>query len=197
MDDGTLTRERLIREATRLVEHRGFASTSLSDLLCAADVKKGAFYHHFASKDDLCLEVLELEKARFLDWLAALLNTGTPREGLDRFFRAALALHKKRGFVGGCLFGNTALETSDTSPRYAELVKGVFSEWTAKLETVIREGQKASEIRGDVEADVLAQAIVATIEGAIMLSRLQKNELPMKTTLETLTVFLDHPHKAA
>ncbi len=44
------------------------------------------------------------------------LSGSTPREALDNFFSAALAYHRGTGFVGGCLFGNTAPETSDADP---------------------------------------------------------------------------------
>jgi TetR/AcrR family transcriptional repressor of nem operon len=193
MRDGTQTKETILREATRLVEQRGFTATSLNDLFLAAGIKKGAFYHHFPAKDDLGLAILERTRTAFLDWLDGLLAAPTPLEGLHSFFAAALGLHRKRGFVGGCLFGNTALEMSDVSRQYADVVERVFQEWCGRIEEVVRAAQESGQIRNDISAGDLAQTVVATIEGGIMLSRLKKEEGPLKTCLESLKLFLRMP----
>jgi len=193
MHDASQTKERLLKEATRLVEQRGFTATSLNDLLLAAGVKKVAFDHHFSAKDELGVAVLERTRKAFLDWLDKLLVAPTPVEGLHKFFASALELHRKRGFVGGCLFGNTALEMSDVSRQYADVVEQVFEEWCGRIEAVVGAAQESGQIRNDISAGDLAQMVVATMEGGIMLSRLKKEEGPLKTCLDSLKLFLQTP----
>lgn len=190
MHNGKLTRERLLDEAMKLVQQRGFRATSVNDVLMAAGVKKGALYHHFPGKDDLGLAVLERAAQAFLASVDDVLGAATPWESLDRFFASVFERHKKKGFQGGCLFGNTALEMSDAGARYADSVSRVFQEWSRRIEAVIHAGQKAGQIRTDLPADDLAQVVVSTIEGGIMLSRLKKEEQPLKACLESLKVFL-------
>lgn len=125
---------------------------------------------------------------RFLD---DTLTGATPADSLDNFFKAALHKHQKTGFVGGCLFGNTALEASDTSPVYAQIVAKVFNDWTEKLRRIITQAQASELIRQDVPAEQLAQLVVATFEGAIMQSRLHKSAEPMRRALETLRTLLE------
>ena len=108
----------------------------------------------------------------------------------DEFFRCGVGQTPQHRFVGGCLWGNTALEMSDKNPRYVAQVGGVFDEWIALLEGVIRAGQVAGEIRDDMAADDLARFVVSAIEGGIMLSRLKKEERPLKTCFDSLKLFL-------
>jgi TetR/AcrR family transcriptional repressor of nem operon len=188
---GERTKERITRAAAELFRRQGFAATSVSDLLEAAGVKKGSLYFHFPGKDDLALEVLRQTEIKFMAFLDASLAGPTPAARLDNFFRQALAIHRGSGFVGGCLFGNAALETSDCNPRYACRVANVFEQWTRKIRVVIADAQTAGEIRADLQAEVLAQFVVSSIEGGIMLSRLRKEEEPLRRCLDSLRTLLE------
>jgi len=190
MRNGDATRDRLVIEMTRLVQRRGFGPTSVNDVLQAAEIKKGTLYYHFARKDELGLAVLERAREGFLLFLDSALASPTPMEALERFFSAALEKHRKTGFVGGCLWGNTALEMSDTGPAYTAFVGKVFDEWICRIERVILSGQKAGQIRTDQSAGELARLVVASIEGGIMMSRLTKQDGPLRSCLESLRVLL-------
>jgi TetR/AcrR family transcriptional regulator, transcriptional repressor for nem operon len=188
---GELTREKITRTATELFCRQGFASTSISDLLEAAGVKKGSLYFHFTGKDDIALAVLDRAGEEFMSFLDEALSGLSPAAGLDNFFRQALEYHRSTGFTGGCLFGNTALEVSDCNDLYAERVAAVFSQWLEKIRTVIADAQSSGEIRTDLPADVLALTVVSSIEGGIMLSRLLKDEEPMRRCLDSLRTLLE------
>jgi TetR/AcrR family transcriptional repressor of nem operon len=186
------TRERLLNEMAHIVHRKGFNSTSVNDIIKAAGIKKGALYHYFKGKDELGLAVLERDRDNFLVFLDKNLAGHTSMESLDRFFKAAFQKHRDTGFVGGCLWGNTALEMSDTNPTYKTLVEKVFTEWIRRIEVVIRSGQEARQIRTDRTAYELARLIVAGIEGGIMISRLTKQAGPFRSCLESLRVLLVH-----
>lgn len=190
MRRGDTTRERLLTETTRLVHRAGFARTSVNTVLKAAGIKKGALYHHFPGKDKLGLAVLTRASTGFLAFIDAALIAPTPLEGLDRFFTAALQAHRDMGFVGGCLWGNTALEMSDSSHVHTEIVARVFEEWISRMARVIHAGQEAGQIRTDLPASDLACLVVAAIEGGIMQSRLRKQEGPLRSCLTALRAML-------
>ncbi len=190
MSDSNTTRERVLNETARLVERQGFGPTSINDVLHAAGIKKGTLYHHFPGKDELGLAVLERARDDFLLFLDSSLAAPTPMEALEQFFKAALEKHRKTAFVGGCLWGNTALEMSDTSPAYTAFVEKVFDEWICRIERVIRSGQEAGQIRKDRSASELARLVIASIEGGIMMSRLRKQDGPLRSCQESLRVLL-------
>lgn len=188
--DNLSTKEQVLLEATRLFHARGFGGTSLNDLLAAAGIKKGSLYFHFPSKRDLALSVLERARSQFMEFLDESLRGPTPEDRLHRFLDSALAIHERMGFVGGCLWGNTALEMSDSDEEFVGFVARVFDEWTQRIEAVIADGQAAGQFRADMPARQLASHAVAAIEGGIMQSRLRKDKTPMVGCIEAIKMLL-------
>jgi TetR/AcrR family transcriptional repressor of nem operon len=187
---GEMTKQKILDDAAKIFQRKGFGATSINDLLSATGVTKGNLYFHFPGKETVGIAVLQQESERFMRFLDEALTGSTPAACLDNFFRMALSKHQKTGFVGGCLFGNTALEASDTFPVYAQMVATVFDEWTGKIQRKVADAQALGLIRQDLPAEQLAQMIVATIEGGIMQSRLQKSAVPMTRCLDTLRTVL-------
>ena len=183
-------KERLLNEATRLVQEKGFGATSINDLLAAVGLKKGSLYFHFESKRELGLSVLERARFQFAEFRRAALSGETPVARLHHFFEAVLSAQRQTGFVGGCLWGNTALEMSDTDAEYATFVAEVFDEWIAQIEAVIVAGQAEGQFRADVSACQLASHVVAAIEGGVMQSRLRKADEPLRSVLDSLEALL-------
>lgn len=185
---GTKTRELILAKATELIRRRGFGATSIHDLLESTGVNRGSLYFHFPGKDDLGVAVLERDRQSFLAFLECSLTGGSPGRRIERFLRAALQAHRVNGFVGGCLWGNTALEMSDrdADPRYLAVVRDMFERWRAMLVQVITEAQGAGEIGSELSAKSLATHVIASIEGGLMLSRLDKSATPMATCLDAL-----------
>jgi TetR/AcrR family transcriptional repressor of nem operon len=187
---GERTREKILRSAIQVFNRQGFGTTTISDLLDATGTTKGNLYFHFASKEELGLEVFRRASESFARFLDESLRDENPGAGLDNFFRHALKKHQGNGFVGGCLFGNTALEASDTDPELTALVSDVFAGWIGRLKDAIALAQSAGQIRQDLPAGDLAELVVATIEGGIMQARMKKDEGPLSRTLDTLRVLL-------
>ncbi len=149
---GDRTRSKILDEATRVFNRKGFSATSINDILKASGTTKGSLYFHFSSKGEIGLEVLKREKQAFMSFLDDILNEGPPGQSLHNFFEAAMAKHSQQDFIGGCIFGNTALEVSDTSPELAAFVAGVFDDWIMKIAQNVDQAQQIGQIRKDVPA---------------------------------------------
>lgn len=188
---GDRTRGRIISEASRLIQRQGLAATTISDLMTATGLRKGSLYFHFDGKEEIGLEVLRQARDRFMAFLDDTLTGDSPGACLDHFFRRALEIHRQSGFVGGCLFGNTALESSDTAPAVAALVAEVFADWVARIQDVVARAQAVGQIRNDLPPEQLAEFVVAAIEGGIMQSRLHKDEGPLARCLDALRATLE------
>lgn len=186
MSEALSTRERLINAACRLTRIKGFDRVSTAEILDEAGVRRGSMYYFFPGKDVLGLAVLDRERAEFMQRLDNTLGAPVaPEEALNLFFQMALRKHRTIGFVGGCLWGNTALEMSDTNQAFTQVVAKVFDEWVARMTSVVDAGQTTGVFRSDQPADDLARMIVAAVEGGIMMSRLDKCDKPLKSCLET------------
>jgi len=80
---------------------KGVGATSVGELLSASGTTKGGFYHHFSTKEELGLAVIERFRTDFIGFLDQTLVGTTPGERLGSFLTAALDLHRKLHFVGG------------------------------------------------------------------------------------------------
>jgi len=187
---GERTREKVMNEAARLFHQQGFGATSINDIVAATGLKKGSLYFHFQGKDELALAILERSRTDFIGFLDALLDGSSPGEALRNFFRGVLKRNLDSGLVGGCIFGNTALEMGDKDPRYADLIRKVFLEWVDKLEGVIREAQATGEVRNDLSAHLLARQVVSTIEGCIMFAKVEKDQRSFRNCLKGLEIMI-------
>ena len=183
---GEFTREKIIEVTTELVNQKGIEATSVNDILNAIGLKKGSLYFHFPNKESIIFAVLEKAKNEFIEFLNDSLKGNSPDKCLNNFFDKVYGKHEKKGFVGGCIFGNVTLEMSDKNNKYAKFVQNVFDEWIDKLKEIIEEGQKKGKISKIFPPDSFAQFIVATIEGGIMQSRLKKEGKPLKECLDNL-----------
>lgn len=197
MEQSKATRDRLIDAAHSLALEKGIARTSVSDVLEAADTRKGSSYHYFPDMESLGLAVLENERVQFLDKIDNWLNAPTLAEGRKRFLTEALKLHEKTVFAGGCIWGNTALEMCDSNLLFAEFVSGVFDEWVEKIEDVIQAGQECGQLLREVTAHEAAGLVVSVIEGGVMLSCFNKESVPLEGTLSFLHSTLAKPESAA
>jgi TetR/AcrR family transcriptional repressor of nem operon len=183
---GGITKDKIVDETIRLFNLQGIESTSINDIIAAIKMTKGSLYFHFQSKGDLTNAVLAKAKTEFAGFLESALTGETPGEKLDNFFKRAVEKHRKTGFVGGCLWGNVALETSDKDKRVANLVRDVFDDWIEKMRRTVKAAQANGQVRNDLSADLLARHIVMTIEGGIMLARLEKSEKRLKDCMKSL-----------
>src|SRR6478736_4865562 len=106
------TRDRILDEAARLVALKGYHDTKLEEVLSAATVTGGAFFHHFAGKEDLGFAVLErhMEKRRqLLDEIERRMPPPAEEGPLERVFRRldaiqAMVRRRQQG-KGGCIIG--------------------------------------------------------------------------------------------
>lgn len=187
---GERTRAKVISEATDLINRRGFANTSVNDLVEATGVKKGNLYFHFTSKEELGLELIRRASGEYFKYLGANAKGATAARRIGGILDAVYRLHRKRGFVGGCIFGNMALEMSDVNDDFARMVRDIFEEWIRLLARLIREAQEEGDIREDIDPASAARLVVASLEGGIMMARLSKNGSDMLECVKTVKAML-------
>lgn len=172
MIKGEKTRQRIIQLSAPLFNQRGFAGCSMQDILEATGLKKGGIYRHFATKEDLAAEALrhslsEVMKIRTPALNPALNAAERLSEIIDHF------VEKPSPISGGCPILNTAVDADDGNPVLRQLALEAFVNWRIKISRIVREGISRKEIREDVEPRTIANTIIATLEGALMISRLE------------------------
>jgi TetR/AcrR family transcriptional repressor of nem operon len=187
---GIRTRERVLAGATEIIHRQGFSGTSIHDLIRETGVKKGNLYHYFSSKEEMGLEVLTRARDDFFTFLEKSLQGDRPSARLANHFGAIVRYHESRNLVGGCIFGNTALEMSDRNETYRAVIHGVFEEWRRRIREVLESAVRSGEVRKDLDPESMAHHIVATVEGGIMVARASRNPADLKACLAVLAVLL-------
>ena len=175
MRKGEQTRQEIIRKAAPLFNQRGYDGAALSDLMKATGLEKGGIYRHFSSKEALAAEAFdyawrETLNARIHD-LDIISNT------VDRLKQLVANCVERRGIIpGGCPLLNAAIDTDDGNPVLRERARKALKGWRRYIVSVIRGGIKTREIRPRVNPKKLATLIISSLEGAIMVYRLERNE---------------------
>jgi TetR/AcrR family transcriptional repressor of nem operon len=166
------TRERLIHSALFLFWERGFAGTSMSDLLSHARVNSGSFYHFFDSKEALLRAVLEEYLAGLRPQIVepAYGQTGDP---IERIF-AILAGYRLRILATncqyGCPLGRLALEIDPENRPAHALIAENFRGWIGAVYDCLEQARDRL-LRPDTDVNALATFVLAVMEGGVMLSR--------------------------
>lgn len=165
-------REDIIRATAALMETRGYENTSIGDILDACAIGKGQFYHYFSSKHALGLAVVEYFFTSFeRDLLQGILRSDLPpARKLDEMLKWIVAHHRARQAKCGCAFGNLALEMSERDEDFRLKLDHVFSKWEEGLRLTLGELLAASGF-GPAETANLARAVVAMVEGGILLMK--------------------------
>lgn len=178
---GELTREQVIAKAAALFNQLGYKSASISDIMRATGLQKGGIYRHFESKETLELAAFEFSVEelgqRFREALAGKVTAG---ERLRAIVAVYASLPTNPPVPGGCPVLNAAIEADDANPALKRRVAKVLRDWHAFVTRVVSDGRQRGELHASVNAAEFATALIAALEGAIMLSKLWNTNAPMR-----------------
>ncbi len=190
--DGRSTREAIIEAASRLIHVHGYNHTSLDDVLRESGVGKGNFYYHFKSKEELGYAILDQIIASFLERTLEPCFADPDRGALAQircFLDRVLEAQRARNCVGGCPLGNLAAELSDVHEGFRARLTSVFAAWRERLTLALR----AEQGRGVGDAcrpEAVADFLVASLEGAILLTKLTKDITVMEQCVAEMKRYL-------
>jgi TetR/AcrR family transcriptional regulator, transcriptional repressor for nem operon len=181
---GSVTRQRLIESARYLFWERGFAGTSMADLLAHAKVNSGSFYHFFDSKEALLREVLESYLIALHPMIVEPAYAATTKP-IERIF-AILEGYRERIVMTdaqyGCPLGRLALEIDPENRPAHKLIAENFRGWI----DAVRDCLQAAKLPAGTDIEALATYVLATMEGGVMLSRSYGTVDPFDRTVKAL-----------
>lgn len=176
MGEPTSGRERILAAAQSLFHTQGVAATSVDDIVRAAGLGKATFYHHFASKDELVETILEALATFYESQVVP--STAKPELGAEAVWRTLAFgeryLRAQRGDKG-CPLGNLATELGDSDGVLRQRLAGVFRGWESKLAVPIARARQEGRVPPGVDPEALATLVLATYEGATLITRTTKD----------------------
>jgi TetR/AcrR family transcriptional repressor of nem operon len=187
----TERRARILEAATELICRNGFQQTSVDDVIREAGLcGKAHFYHYFKSKEELGYAVVQHRFEQFAEHGLAILRDPMidPLERLERFIDAEVTAQEEQECRGGCPFGNLATEMADAHEGFRQRLATVFERWSGQLQSVLWEARP--QLRDDVDIARMARFIIATLEGALMMSRVTRDVTHMRAIAGDLKRFI-------
>ncbi|AXC13705.1 Transcriptional regulator, TetR family [Acidisarcina polymorpha] len=187
---GDQTRRRIIEKSAPIFNQHGYAGTSMSELMAATGLEKGGIYRHFKSKRSLAGAAFDYA------WEAVKIPRHQGIESCTSSLEKLLLLVRNfveepvKAIPGGCPLLNTAVDSDDGDSLLRSKVSSALAQWRAKISGLVREGQRDGELRKEVDPDSVAVLLIASLEGSVMMSRLEKSREPLRTVGKHLGEYL-------
>lgn len=179
----TTSRDRMLETTVRLLRKQGFHGTGLNQIIKESGAPKGSLYHHFpGGKDQLASEAVRTAGEEMVAWMdGAFSRTSSAREAVALILAESAAELEATAYESGCPIGVVALEVAATDGPVREACYQAFA---LAHEMLVRNLRSAGY--GLEDARALADLMVATYEGALLLSRAQRSILPLTSLTKTL-----------
>lgn len=183
---GLATRARIISAAAELVFAHGVARTGIEDIQRRAGVSASQMYHYFADKNDLIRAVIAHQTDGVLDAQRPVLDELDSFAALKRWRDLLVDLQEQRHCVGGCPIGSIAAELADDNPHARSDLADSFERWEAPIRDGLARMRANGQLRPDADTDTLALALLAALQGGLLLTQTRRDTAPLRAGLDTV-----------
>lgn len=196
MTKGDITRQHIIEQAAPVFNRKGYAGTSIADIMQATGLKKGGIYNHFSDKNELALAAFDYSLEKLNAYIKQeLAGIESPLEKIITHIEA-FGVYKRAILIeGGCPIMNIAIEFDDLpNPELNELKAraiGAFSMWEAITRRRIEKAIARGEVRANVDPAKFASLMISSIEGAVMLSRIHSDFAHLDRVIDHLLEIIE------
>lgn len=172
------TKKEIIAISYQVFRRQGYHRTTLGQLAEATGLTKGVFYHHFRNKEEIMQEVLKSSHSYFTAkvFSIAYLDDIPARDRMQQLLAESNRIIAKDSY--GCIFANTALEINHIEEEFAQYTIEFFQDWEKALTHILESEYQPNK------AHVLAQQIIADIEGSLILMQVYQDTEIMKRVYE-------------
>ncbi len=185
------TKANIIRQAAELFNQKGYAGSSISDIMEATGLKKGGIYNHFQSKEELAIEAFDYAANLISQRIWSAVKTqANAIDRLQAMVSSYLDSIDNPPLPGGCPILNTAIEYDDTDSILRDRALAAMKSWHNLIIRIIEKGIKKGEVRSTVEPDTVATIIISSLEGAIMMSKLEHDPIHLTKVIKHLQDYI-------
>ena len=167
---------------------RGFSAVGLNEILKAAQVPKGSFYHYFESKEAFGVALLERYFSRYLADLDVLLGAtddGSAISRLMRYWQRWVDTQAGNDLQSRCLVVKLGAEVSDLSDSMRQVLEDGTDRVIERLTRELKRARQNGEMAADGDASELAASLYQMWLGASMLAKVTQDDRPLQSALST------------
>lgn len=175
------SRDLLLRTGLGVLTEKGYSPVGLDEILRAAQVSKGSFYHHFATKEAYGLAVIQA----YADYFARKLSRWfddprlSPLQALAAFIDDVTQGMARHDCRRGCLIGNLGQEMGALPESFRAALVATFQDWQQRTAVCLQAAIDAGEMAPQADAQSLAEWFWIGWEGAVMRAKLERRVQPM------------------
>lgn len=180
------TKSHILLSGRRLIARKGFTGVGLSEILAAADIPKGSFYHYFGSKESYGRELIGQYVAEYLAVLERIFQTDgrTARERLLTYWGHWLETQCCEIDEHKCLVVKLSAEVADLSDDMRLALHDGTGAFMARIAAVIREGIAEGSLHTVLEPGRTAQMLYQLWLGASLLGKLSRGREALDSAME-------------
>jgi TetR/AcrR family transcriptional repressor of nem operon len=186
---GAATRGRIVEAAAELMFVRGVAGTTLDQVREAAGVSSSQIYHYFADKDALVGAVVDYQNETVVGEQEAAFASLDTVAALRAWSDAVVAHQQRLDCMGGCPVGALGSQLGELDHDARSGVSAGFHRWQAAIRTGFAAMQDNGTLAPDVDTERLATAMLATLQGGLLLCQMHRSTQPLRNALDTM---IDH-----
>ncbi len=181
---GQETRQRIVDAAAGLIFRQGVAHTTIEDVRAAADVSSSQLYHYFEDKTALVWAVVDHQS----DTMAGGQENFdfSTLEGLRAWRDFLIAAQHEHECIGGCPIGSLGGQLAESDPDARGHVAEGFKRWEATIQSGLREMHARGELPSDTDPDTLALALLAALQGGLLLTQIKRDTKPLEAALDAM-----------
>jgi AcrR family transcriptional regulator len=172
------TRKKILNAAFNEMHRHGYQGMRIDQILKNIDLKKGALYYHFASKQVLAYAVLEecIQVNIIRLWVEPLQSVTDPLDAIYEIFAERNRSWSDEFFTLGCPLNNLAQEMSPIHEGFRERIENIFLIWQNALAEALTKGQAQGIVDKKLDTTACALFILASIEGALGMAKSQQKK---------------------
>ena len=181
------TKGRILRKSGVLFNTQGYKATSISDITTATGFTKGAIYRHFKSKAVLEKETLfHLSSLMFEKLRSQIRCENTAGNKLRAIFHYFESYVTNPEVKGGCPLMNAAIEADDSNPTLRKEAIKILDILRDSVTIILKNGLRYKQIKRETDLEFYATIIIASLEGAIMMSKLRGDNQDIRRVIKHL-----------
>lgn len=165
---GKKTRSDILQTASRLFALNGYFHTSTSDILESVSISKGAFYHHFKSKEDLALAILEQLRRDYQESLIEPVRNVEPDKRPGEMLDRIVELNQSGQWFNCLLIARLVQEMSQQEGELADQVVETVDWLIGFLREIISDAQTAGSMSRSLDPRIMAELIFAAWTGTVI-----------------------------
>lgn len=178
------TRGFIIQKSAYIINKKGMAGTSITDIMKATKLAKGGIYGNFESKEEICLEAFNYLAESFSFQLDLAIGKG--KNSKSKFFNLLDVYEDSNAMEGGCPMLNFGTESDDTNAGIQDEVKKLIRGTQKRIFTVISDGIVNGEVSTEINPKHFSIKVYAMLEGGILCRRVLESNEQMKIIIDLI-----------